>query len=199
MTSSNPRKIRLAIFGSGGGSNAEAIIQHFKGHSDIEVALIVSNRKNAFILERAKNHNIPRLKINRTAFYEEEEVILQLQSLRIDWIILAGFLWLIPKKLIDYFPSKIINIHPALLPKYGGPGMYGKHVHAAVHAAGEKESGMTVHYVNENYDEGAIIDQYTTDLEPTDSPEDIAAKVLKLEHAHYPEVIEQTIMNAQGK
>ncbi len=199
MTSSNPRKIRLAIFGSGGGSNAEAIIQHFKGHSDIEVALIVSNRKNAFILERAKNHNIPRLKINRTAFYEEEEVILQLQSLRIDWIILAGFLWLIPKNLIDYFPSKIINIHPALLPKYGGPGMYGKHVHAAVHAAGEKESGMTVHYVNENYDEGAIINQFKTDLNPSDSPEDIATKVLKLEHAHYPEVIEQTIMNAQGK
>jgi len=196
MPSDKPNKIRLAIFGSGGGSNAEAIIQYFKNHPSIEVALIATNRKNAFILERAKKHNIPSLYLKKSSFYNQDETVLELQSLQIHWIILAGFLWLIPKKLIQAYPSKIINIHPALLPKYGGPGMYGKHVHTAVHAAKDSASGMSIHYVNENYDEGAIIAQFKTTLDAEDTPKDIAAKVLKLEHAHYASVIERTILDS---
>jgi len=193
MPSDKPNKIRLAIFGSGGGSNAEAIIQYFKNHPSIEVALIATNRKNAFILERAKKHNIPSLYLKKSSFYNQDETVLELQSLQIHWIILAGFLWLIPKKLIQAYPSKIINIHPALLPKYGGKGMYGKHVHQAVFDHFEVESGITIHYVNEAYDEGQIIFQKSVTLELLDTPDIIATKVLALEHHHYPRVIDNLL------
>lgn len=183
----------ICIFASGGGSNAESIIQHFKSVEDIKIKLIVSNKPNAFVLQRAKNHQIDSLIIERNEFKNSDAILEKLQEHRIDFIVLAGFLWLIPLYLIQAFPKRILNIHPALLPKYGGKGMYGHHVHQAVFNNFEKESGMTIHEVNENYDEGAIVFQAKTTLDPSDTAEDIAAKVLKLEHAHYPQVIEEYI------
>ena len=185
---------RLAIFASGSGSNAEAIIQYFKDHSDIEVSLIVSNRADAGVLDRAKRLNVESLVIRRKEFYDTEELLIQLKEKRIDFIVLAGFLWLVPKYLIGAFPEKIVNIHPALLPKYGGKGMYGHHVHKAVAAARESESGITIHYVDENYDEGSIIFQARTALEQNDQPDEIAKKVLALEHEYYPRVIEEILL-----
>ncbi len=182
--------LNIAIFASGGGSNAEAIIRHLKNHTHLSVQLIVSNRKNAGVLDRATNHDIETLIIDRAGFYEEKNIIANLAPHKIDLIVLAGFLWLIPKYLIKEFPNRVINIHPALLPKYGGKGMYGHHVHQAVFDNKEKESGLTIHYVNEHYDEGNIILQARCPLTSTDQPEDIARKVLSLEHQVYPVAVE---------
>ena len=189
--------IRLAIFASGGGSNAEAIIQYFKDHDSISVDLIVSNRETAYVLQRAEDHAIPSALITKRQFSDKNHVLDILKDNSIDYIILAGFLLLIPKYLIETFPDRILNIHPALLPKYGGKGMYGHHVHKAVHDNKEKESGMTIHLVDEHYDEGKILFQATTALEASDGPDMIAAKVLKLEHRHYPEQIEKLILSQQ--
>ena len=183
----------LAIFASGGGSNARKIIEHFHGSHTGKVALIVSNKADAGVLAIAAEYNIPTLVINRKGFYETEEILDVLNSHEIDFVVLAGFLWLAPGYLVKAFKGKIVNIHPALLPKYGGKGMYGHHVHEAVKAAGEKESGITIHLVNEHYDEGDIIFQTTCPLEPNDSAEDIARKVLALEHHHFPKIIEQLL------
>ena len=188
---------RLAIFASGGGSNAEAIIQFFKDHDSISVELIVSNRESAYVLQRAKDHSIPSQLITKRHFSDKNHVLDILRDSSIDYIVLAGFLLLIPKYLIEAFPDRILNIHPALLPKYGGKGMYGHHVHKAVHQNKEKESGMTIHLVDEHYDEGKILFQATTALEASDSPDMIAAKVLKLEHRHYPEQVEKLILSQQ--
>lgn len=182
--------LNIAIFASGGGSNAEAIIEYLKNHSDLSVRLIVSNRKNAGVLDRAVNHGIETLVIDRKDFYENKNVTSKLATSQIDIVVLAGFLWLIPKYLIECFPNKVINIHPALLPKYGGKGMYGHHVHQAVFDNKEKESGVTIHYVNEHYDEGNMILQARCPLLPTDQPKDIARKVLSLEHQVYPVAVE---------
>ena len=186
---------RLAIFASGGGSNAEAIIQYFKDHDSISVELIVSNRESAYVLQRAEDHSISSQLITKRQFSDKNHVLDILKDSSIDYIVLAGFLLLIPKYLIEAFPDRILNIHPALLPKYGGKGMYGHHVHKAVHQNNEKESGMTIHLVDEHYDEGKILFQATTVLEASDSPDMIAAKVLKLEHRHYPEQIEKLILS----
>ena len=188
---------RLAIFASGGGSNAEAIIQFFKDHDSISVELIVSNRGSAYVLQRAEDHSIPSQLITKRQFSDKNHVLDILRDSSIDYIVLAGFLLLIPKYLIEAFPDRILNIHPALLPKYGGKGMYGHHVHKAVHQNKEKESGMTIHLVDEHYDEGKILFQATTALEASDSPDMIAAKVLKLEHRHYPEQVEKLILSQQ--
>ena len=182
--------LNIAIFASGGGSNAEAIIRYLKDHAYLSVQLIVSNRKNAGVLDRAANHGIQTLIINREDFYEKKDLTAKLATQKIDLIVLAGFLWLIPKYLIKDFPNRVINIHPALLPKYGGKGMYGHHVHQAVFDNKEKESGLTIHYVNEHYDEGNIILQARCPLTLTDQPEDIAKKVLRLEHQVYPVAVE---------
>ena len=184
---------RIAIFASGTGSNAQKIIDYFKAHELISVGLIVSNKIEAGVLEIAKQEGIPFVVIDRKSFYETEQLISQLQGRGIEWIILAGFLWLIPDYLIQAFPKKMVNIHPALLPKYGGKGMYGMHVHKAVKNNQEKISGITIHYVNEHYDEGQIIHQATCEIEPEDSVQDIRDKVLKLEHYHYPRVVESLI------
>lgn len=193
MTSN--KKARLAIFASGGGSNAEKIIQHFSTHDEIEVGLIYSNRKGAYVIERAINHDIA-FEVKSNSALLEQATILDLLSLhKIDYIILAGFLQLIPAYLIKAFQNRIINIHPSLLPNYGGKGMYGKHVHAAVKAANESKSGITIHLVNEKYDEGAIIAQYRREILPSDTSEDIGKKVLFLEHQYYPKVIEDYILN----
>lgn len=190
----SPKKIKLAIFSSGSGSNAQKIIEYFKGHSSIEVSLVMCNNKNAYVLERAKVLGIPSRVFDRKAFCESNEVVNELKSQNISWVILAGFLWLIPENLIEAYPCNIINIHPALLPLYGGRGMYGMHVHKAVLAAGEKESGISIHLVNKNYDEGPVIFQARCLLTDKDTPEDVAKKVQVLEHEHYPRVIEETIL-----
>ena len=184
----------IAIFATGNGSNAQKIIEHFENHDAAKVSLIISNKKTAGVLEKAAAKNISTLIINREEFYQTEDILEKLDAFQIDFIVLAGFLWLMPTYIVKSYANKVVNIHPALLPKYGGKGMYGMNVHRAVHAAQEAESGMTIHYVNEQYDEGAIIFQAKCSLQSTDSPDDIAKKVLQLEHQHYSEVIENLIL-----
>ena len=184
---------RLAIFASGSGTNAENIIKYFSNHKDISVDLVITNNPDAYVIERAKTYNISCAVINRKDFYNSDNLTKVLADAEIDWIILAGFLWLIPEFLVSVFPNKIINIHPALLPKYGGKGMYGHRVHQSVFDNFEKETGITIHYVNEAYDEGQIIFQAKTSLGLKDTPDVIAQKIHELEYAHFPQVIEGEI------
>jgi len=188
------RKKKIAVFASGNGTNAEKIFQFFQNHEQAEISLLCCNKQNAFVLERAERFGIPTLVFNRSQFYDSTEIADRLKEENIDLVVLAGFMWLVPENLVAQFPNQITNIHPALLPKYGGRGMYGMHVHEAVKAAGEKETGITIHFVNEHYDEGAIIAQFSCQLDPTDSPVDIAKKVQILEHENYPKVIENLVL-----
>ena len=183
----------LAIFASGSGTNAQNIAEYFKGHADIRVSLILANKPDAYVLERAKNLDIPSIVFNRQEFYESERVLEILKEYRIDYIILAGFLWLVPDYLLKAYPSRIINIHPALLPKFGGKGMYGEKVHQAVIASGEKRTGISIHYVNQHYDEGQVIFQDSFEILPGDTPETIAKRVHELEYRHFPRVIEEVV------
>lgn len=183
----------LAIFASGSGTNAEAIIKHFRHHKSIRVAALLSNKPDAYALERARKFNVPTFVFNRKQFYESGEVLAWLQQHRITHIVLAGFLWLVPQSLIHAYSGRIINIHPALLPKYGGKGMYGMHVHRAVKQAGETETGITIHLVDEHYDNGKILLQARVQLNGTETPEQIAEKVHELEYRHYPRVIEKWV------
>lgn len=185
--------LNIAIFASGGGSNARKIIEYFKDSPDVSVALVVCNKQNAGVLDIARDYGIPSHLINRKSFYETGELLNVLRDKEIQFLVLAGFLWLIPAYLVKAFPKRIVNIHPALLPKYGGKGMYGIHVHEAVKAAGDSESGITIHMVNEHYDEGDIVFQARCTLEANDEPSDIARKVLALEHRHFPEVIRDLV------
>ena len=187
----------LAIFASGAGSNAEKIIEHFKNNPTIKIALIVCNKPGAGVLQIAKKNNINFLLIEKNQFSSGDAYINELKKYNINWIILAGFLWKLPLKLIQAFPNRIINIHPALLPKYGGRGMYGEHVHKAVIAAKEKESGISIHYVDEIYDHGEVIMQARCQILETDSPEILAQKIHILEHQHFAAVIEQEILKAK--
>ncbi|MDF2159124.1 phosphoribosylglycinamide formyltransferase [Algoriphagus sp. CAU 1675] len=183
---------RIAILASGSGSNAEKIMEHFQNSTKAQIALVASNKADAFVLQRAEKFKVPTFTFTKKEM--DAGVLLEkLQKEQINWVVLAGFLLKIPEELIRAFPDHMVNIHPALLPKYGGKGMYGHHVHEAVKAAGEKETGITIHLVNENYDEGKIIFQASTPLSPEDSPEDIAQKVHALEHRHFPEVIESLL------
>jgi len=184
--------MNIAVFASGSGTNAENIAKYFSESSEINVTHIISNKPNAYVLERAKKFNIKTSVFNRSEFATKVPDIMVAEN--IDYIILAGFLLLIPKELIQKFPKKIINIHPALLPKFGGKGMYGMNVHKAVKEAQETETGITVHYVNEFFDEGEIISQHKCQLSENDSPDDIAAKIHTLEQTHFPKVIEQVFM-----
>ncbi len=188
MVASNKASQKIAIFASGSGSNAETIIQHFSRVPHIEVALVVSNKSDAYVLERANKHELPALVISKEDL-STEAFIHGLKSKGINLVVLAGFLLKIPVPFIQAFPNSIVNIHPSLLPKYGGPGMYGRRVHQAVFNAYEKESGMTIHLVNEHYDEGRILFQAKVELDHRDTPDKIAEKVLVLEHTHYPTVI----------
>lgn len=183
---------RIAILASGSGSNAENIIQYFKGVSLLEFPLIISNKKDAFVHERAKKIGIPSFTINKSGF-ETGEALRLLKEYRIDFIVLVGFLLKIPENLLQSYPNKIINIHPALLPKYGGKGMYGSHVHEAVVANKETETGITIHYVNEHYDEGKPIFRAKCPVLPDDTPDDVAKKVHELEYKYFPEVIKNLI------
>ena len=184
---------RLVILASGSGSNAENIIRYFENHNEIKVTSVVTNRKEAKVLDRAKKLNIPSQYFPKKAFFEEEIVLEHLRE-NADYVILAGFLLKIPQNIVDAYPNRIINIHPALLPKFGGKGMFGMHVHTAVKEQGETETGITIHYVNENYDEGAIIFQAKTPVKSTDTPDDIAANIHILEQNNFPQVLEEAIL-----
>ena len=184
---------KIAIFASGSGTNAENIIKSSKENKKFEISAIFSNNKNAYVIQRAINHNINHYIFSRPEFYKTQKVLSILKEAKVDFIVLAGFLWLIPEYLIDAYPNKIINIHPALLPKYGGKGMYGMSVHKSIVENKEKESGITIHYVNKEYDEGNIIFQAKCSISENDTPEDVAKKVHELEYAHFPVVIERLL------
>lgn len=186
-------KKRIAIFASGSGSNAQKIMEYFKKHADVEVSIILTNNPDAYVLQRADNFEIPTHIFDRQEFYETDEIVDLLKNLRIDIIVLAGFLWLIPQNLLQSFPNKIINIHPALLPNYAGKGMYGDKIHNQILANGDEESGITIHYVNEHFDEGEIIYQSRFKIEKGDDLEMIKFKGQQLEHQYYPKIIEQLL------
>ena len=186
-------KKRIAIFASGSGSNAQKIMEHFKRSSEAEVVLILTNNPQAYVLQRADNFEVPSHIFTRDEFYKSDDVIKLLKNLQVDLIVLAGFLWLVPVSLLKAFPNKIINLHPALLPKYGGAGMYGDHVHKAILANNEEESGITIHFVDEQFDEGEIIHQSRFKIEPGDNLEMIKFKGQQLEHQHFPRVVENLL------
>lgn len=189
---------RIAIFASGSGSNAEEITRHFSARSDVQITLILTNNPRAGVIDRSRRgfgcgQHVPVVVFDRPAFRETNRMVQLLTAQGVDLIVLAGFMWLVPAALVQAFPGRIINIHPALLPKFGGKGMFGQHVHEAVVAAGETESGITIHFVNEHYDEGQIIFQAACLVAPTDTPDDVAAKVHALEYAHYPRVVAEVL------
>jgi phosphoribosylglycinamide formyltransferase-1 len=185
--------INIAIFASGAGSNAQKIIDRFRNHSTIKIGLIVCNKEGAGVLAIAEKEGINTLLIEKERFFRGDAFVPELKASSIDFVVLAGFLWKIPVKLIQAYPNRIINIHPALLPKYGGKGMYGGFVHAAVIAANEVESGITIHYVDELYDHGGVIFQATCVVDTIDTPESLAKKIHALEHLHYPRVVEEVV------
>jgi len=180
----------IVIFASGAGSNAQQVIHYFRNLKEVKVAMIVCNKAGAGVLSIAEKESIPVLLIEKEKFFRGDGYVPELQHAKTDLIVLAGFLWKIPQSLIDAFPRRIINIHPALLPKYGGKGMYGQYVHESVLNAGEVESGITVHYVDEHYDNGDIIFQTACPVLDDDTPEKLAQRIHQLEHLHYPGVNE---------
>ena len=184
---------RIVIFASGSGSNAENIITFFQDRDDASVVLVLTNNPHAKVLDRCKKLSVSALSINKIAFTETNIVLNILKDIQPDLIILAGFLWKFPENILKEFPNKVINIHPALLPKYGGKGMYGMYVHKAVVLNKETKTGITIHYVNEHYDEGAIIFQATCEVDANDSAEDVAAKIHDLEMLHFPKVVESLL------
>lgn len=186
--------INIAIFASGSGSNAQRIAEHFENFSDIKINRIYSNKKDAYVLERATNLKIPSTTFNRNNFYQSDEILDNLTTEDTDLIVLAGFLWLVPNNLLKNFKNRIINIHPALLPKYGGKGMYGSKVHETVIANKEPESGITIHFVNEEYDEGEIIFQAKCTIEKGETPTSLAQKIHELEYKYFPIIIEKQII-----
>ena len=188
------QKFRIAIFASGNGTNAEAIIKYFKDHPLIKIELVLSNNPNALVLERAKKFAVPAKVFNREEF-SSDEVVKWLREYGITHVVLAGFLWLIPTSLLKSYPNEIINIHPALLPKFGGKGMYGMKIHELIRSLNETETGITIHLINEKYDEGPILYQGRCQVASTDTPKDIANKVHQMEYANYPLVIEQWILS----
>ena len=189
----------IAIFASGAGSNAQKIIDHFSLHqASGSIALIVCNKPGAGVMAIAQQHHIDTLIIDKAVFFNSDEYIIELKKRGIDFIVLAGFLWKVPANLIKAYPDSIVNIHPALLPNYGGKGMYGQHVHEAVVAAGDAQSGITIHYVDELYDHGNIIFQATCKLQPNETAASLANKIHLLEHQHYPTIIESVLKNAKS-
>ncbi|MEZ5032520.1 MAG: phosphoribosylglycinamide formyltransferase [Saprospiraceae bacterium] len=186
-----PSKVKtLALFASGTGSNVRCIHAHFSPDPDVEIGILVCNRPDAAVVSFARDQNIPVRLMTREDLHDPSRLIADLQAAKVDLVILAGFLWKIPGEMVAVFPDRILNIHPALLPRYGGKGMYGKHVHEAVIAAGETESGITIHLVNDHYDEGTILFQARCPVHPGDTPEQLAERIHQLEHQHYPNIIE---------
>ncbi len=194
-----PQTINIAIFASGAGSNAQKIIDYFRNSTSIRVALIVCNKPGAGVLGIATQQNVPYIIIEKEQFFRGNAYVDELRNYNIDLVVLAGFLWKVPLQLVAAYSGSIVNIHPALLPAYGGKGMYGEHVHKAVIAAGEKESGISIHYVDEHYDHGKVILQERCTIDPDDTPATLAAKIHALEHAHYPLVIEKICRELQNR
>ena len=186
--------IRIIIFASGSGTNAENIIRYFNDSNKIKITAVFSNKKDAKVLERANKYGIKTKVFSRKEFYKTQNILNFLKK-DADFIVLAGFLWKVPEEIIEVFKDKIINIHPALLPNYGGKGMYGKHIHKAIIANKESKTGITIHYVNKNYDEGAIIFQKEVALSNDDTPESVAKKIYVLEQENFPRVIEEVLIN----
>jgi phosphoribosylglycinamide formyltransferase-1 len=186
-------KKRIAIFASGSGSNAQKIMEHFKRSNDAEVALILTNNSDAYVLQRADNFEVPSHIFDKKEFYQTDKIVQLLKNLNINLVVLAGFLWLVPDNLLKAYPNKIINIHPSLLPKFGGKGMYGDKVHAAVLEEKEQESGISIHFVNEHFDEGEVIHQSKFRVEKGDDLKMLKFKVQQLEHQHFPKVIESLL------
>jgi phosphoribosylglycinamide formyltransferase-1 len=184
---------RIAILASGNGTNAQRIIDHFKESTQASVDWVISNKQDAYVLKRAADAGVENLFVPADRLKDGAQFVKMLSEHHIDLVVLAGYLLLIPKEVIQHFSQRILNIHPALLPAYGGRGMYGEHVHRAVIADKQKESGITIHYVNEHYDEGAIIFQARCPVLPDDTPESLAQRIHELEHAHYPKIIEQVL------
>ena len=189
---------KIAIFASGNGTNAQRIAEYFSDKKNINISIILSNKKDAYVLQRAENLDIPAYSFNRDEFYKTDIVLKKLKNNKIDLIVLAGFLWLVPDNILKEYNRRIINIHPALLPKYGGKGMYGAKVHEAVIEANDPETGISIHYVNEKYDEGEIIFQAKIPVEKHDTSDSIAPKVHQLEYEHFPRVIEEILMERNG-
>lgn len=196
-TTNNSGKTALAIFASGNGSNAQKLIDYFRDSALATVALIVCNKPGAGVLKIAEKEGVPTLVIEKERFFRGDAYLPELQAKGIGFVVLAGFLWKIPQALIDAFPKRIVNIHPALLPKYGGRGMYGQYVHEAVLQAGERESGITIHYVDEQYDNGDIIFQTACPVMAGDTPQTIAERIHLLEYMHYPRVVEELLSSTQ--
>ena len=188
-----PLPIKVALFASGSGTNAQKIFEYFKDHKEIEIAMLLSNNPGAYALTRAQSVGIPTRVFTKAEFKDSDIIVQELKAAGIQWVVLAGFLWLIPSHLIQAFPTSMLNIHPALLPKFGGKGMYGMKVHEAVKETGESRTGITIHKVNEEYDKGEIVFQGFCDVLPEDTPESIAQKVHELEYLHFPKVIEDQI------
>lgn len=186
---------KIVIFASGTGSNARAIMNFFKNNKRVEISCILTNNPKAGVLKIAENEQIPARVFNREIFYKSDEILDFLQEINPDLIVLAGFMWLLPQNLVQYFEGKIINIHPALLPKYGGKGMYGNNVHKAVLENKERETGITIHYVNEKYDEGKIIAQHKLLVTPDETMDSLVEKIHRLEHENYPKVIQQLLFD----
>ena len=184
----------IAIFASGSGTNAENIIQYFSTRNTAKVSLVLSNKRQAKVLKRAATHDVRTVFFEHKEFYVTGKVLRYLALYKIDFVVLAGFLWLVPENIVEQYEGRIINIHPALLPAYGGKGMYGEYVHRAVIENRDKESGITIHYVNKVYDEGNIIFQARCKVDPSDTPESLAEKVHSLEYLHYPRVIEELVI-----
>ncbi len=184
---------KLAIFASGSGTNAENITSYFKNNMNIKVSLILSNKKNAKVLDKAKKLDIPTFIFNKKDFFETDKISKKLSLESIDFIILAGFLLKVPKNLIAQYPNRIINIHPSLLPKYGGKGMYGMNIHHSIIKNKEEKSGITIHFIDENFDEGEIIFQNEIEINKNDTAEGLAQKIHLLEYKYFPKVIEKIV------
>lgn len=190
---------RIAIFASGSGSNAQRIMEHFKRNKEMEVALVLCNKPDAYVLQRADNFEVPTHVFTKEELLHTNSIDNLLKNLEIDILVLAGFMWLLPERFIQNYPKRIINIHPALLPKHGGAGMYGRKVHESVLKSKDSETGITIHYVNENFDEGEIIYQSKCTVEKNDDLEKLAYKVHQLEHIHYPKIIEDLLKKLDKK
>lgn len=195
MAENQKSLVRLAILASGNGTNAQQISEYFAGNPRVEINVIIYNKKDAYVAKRAENLGIEAKYFNRHDFYESDNVLSFLQERQVDYVILAGFLLLVPENLLGAFPNRIVNIHPALLPKYGGKGMYGYHVHEAVVANHEQVTGITIHIVDNRYDCGTTLFQAKCKVEPTDSPDDVAAKIHLLEKEYFPRVIDSFIFD----
>ena len=198
MQNPESKKPGIVIFASGSGTNAVKLIEHASLNNTYRVLSVFSNKKNAPVLEKAQTRNIPTTTFTKEAFYENDTVKSQLEQLKPELIVLAGFMWIFPQDILEEFPQRVVNIHPALLPKYGGKGMYGDHVHKAVLENNEERSGISIHYVNENYDEGRIIAQYETRIAEDETLDSLKQKIHQLEHEHYPKIIDELLKQEHG-